>query len=59
MAACEDEIGGKGAPRWTHAYTCDHKRSVELFNYFLKKYTFKLHTIKDTVFLHNNSLMME
>ena len=60
MAACDDEIGGKGAPRWSHAYSCDRKRSVELLLlFFFLKYTFKLHTIKDKVFLHKKSLMME
>ena len=35
MGVCEDEIGGKGAPRRTRAYACDSKRSVELFKIYI------------------------
>ena len=31
MAASDDEIGGKGAPRRTRAYACGRKQRVELF----------------------------
>ena len=35
MAACEDEIGIKGAPRWTRGYARGRKQSVELFKFYI------------------------